>query len=92
MRGTDPSGGTDEPARVAVGHHAGSNFFWYLKDPAGNFSEYYSDMDCIIDDQLWTPEDLEGARGLFAWGPPPPPSFLHPDDLAAMMTGAHSAR
>ena len=73
-------------------HYAGSNFFWYLKDPAGNFSEYYSDMDCIIDDQLWTPEDLEGARGLFAWGPPPPPSFLHPDDLAALMTGAHSAR
>jgi len=73
-------------------HYAGSNFFWYLKDPAGNFSEYYSDMDCIVDDQLWTPEDLEGARGLFAWGPPPPPSFLNPDDLAAMMTGAHSAR
>jgi catechol 2,3-dioxygenase-like lactoylglutathione lyase family enzyme len=73
-------------------HYAGSNFFWYLKDPAGNFSEYYSDMDCIIDDQLWTPEDLEGARGLFAWGPPPPPSFVHPDDLASMMTGTHSAR
>jgi catechol 2,3-dioxygenase-like lactoylglutathione lyase family enzyme len=73
-------------------HYAGSNFFWYLKDPAGNFSEYYSDMDCIVDDQLWTPEDLEGARGLFAWGPPPPPSFLHPDDLAALMIGAHSAR
>jgi catechol 2,3-dioxygenase-like lactoylglutathione lyase family enzyme len=73
-------------------HYAGSNFFWYLKDPAGNFSEYYSDMDCIVEDQLWTPEDLEGARGLFAWGPPPPPSFMHPEDLAAMMTGAHSAR
>jgi len=73
-------------------HYAGSNFFWYLKDPAGNFSEYYSDMDCIVDDQLWTPEDLEGARGLFAWGPPPPPSFLQPDDLAAMMTGAHAQR
>jgi catechol 2,3-dioxygenase-like lactoylglutathione lyase family enzyme len=72
-------------------HYAGSNFFWYLKDPAGNFSEYYSDMDCIIDDQLWTPEDVEGARGLFSWGPPPPPSFLHPEDLAALMTGAHSA-
>ena len=72
--------------------YAGSNFFWYLKDPAGNFSEYYSDMDCIVDDQLWTPEDLEGARGLFAWGPPPPPSFLHPEDLAAMMTGAHAPR
>ncbi|MFF0490444.1 VOC family protein [Nocardia sp. NPDC004068] len=72
-------------------HHAGSNFFWYLKDPAGNFSEYYSDMDCIVDDQLWTPEALEGARGLFNWGPPPPPSFLHPEDLAALMTGAHHA-
>ena len=37
-------------------------------------------MDCIADDQLWKPEDLEGARGLFAWGPPPP-SFPHPEDL-----------
>jgi Glyoxalase/Bleomycin resistance protein/Dioxygenase superfamily len=72
-------------------HYAGSNFFWYLKDPAGNFSEYYSDMDCIVDDQLWTPEVLEGARGLFRWGPPPPPSFLAPEDLAALMTGSHSA-
>jgi catechol 2,3-dioxygenase-like lactoylglutathione lyase family enzyme len=71
-------------------HHAGSNFFWYLKDPAGNFSEYYSDMDCIVDDQLWTPEVLEGARGLFNWGPPPPPSFITPDDLAALMTDTHS--
>jgi hypothetical protein len=85
----------DHPERHVWGlgrHYGGSNFFWYLKDPAGNFSEYYSDMDCIVDDQLWTPEDLEGARGLFSWGPPPPPSFLHPDDLAAMMTGAHSGR
>ncbi|MEV6984431.1 VOC family protein [Sphaerisporangium sp. NPDC051017] len=70
-------------------HHAGSNFFWYLKDPAGNFSEYYSDMDCILEDQLWKPEAFEGAQGLFNWGPPPPPSFLRPDDLAALMTGAH---
>ena len=83
----------DHPERHIWGlgrHHAGSNFFWYLKDPAGNFSEYYSDMDCIVDDQLWTPEVLEGARGLFNWGPPPPPSFLHPDDLAELMTASHS--
>ncbi len=73
-------------------HHAGSNFFWYLKDPAGNFSEYFSDMDVIPEDEIWEPEVLEGAKGLFNWGPPPPPSFLDPDDLAAMMTGAHSKR
>jgi catechol 2,3-dioxygenase-like lactoylglutathione lyase family enzyme len=85
----------DHPDRHVWGlgrHHAGSNFFWYLKDPAGNFSEYYSDMDCIVDDQTWNPEVLEGARGLFNWGPPPPRSFLDPDDLAALMTGAHSVR
>jgi catechol 2,3-dioxygenase-like lactoylglutathione lyase family enzyme len=72
-------------------HHLGSNFFWYLKDPAGNFSEYYSDIDCIIDDQLWKPAVIEGAKGLYSWGPPPPPSFLSPDDLAALMTGSHTA-
>jgi catechol 2,3-dioxygenase-like lactoylglutathione lyase family enzyme len=83
----------DHPERHVWGlgrHYGGSNFFWYLKDPAGNFSEYYSDMDCIVDDQLWTPQDLEGAQGLYAWGPPLPPSFLHPEDLAALMTGAHA--
>jgi catechol 2,3-dioxygenase-like lactoylglutathione lyase family enzyme len=64
-------------------HHAGSNFFWYLKDPAGNFSEYYSDMDCIPENELWSPEVFDGSQGLFSWGPPPPPSFLAPDDLAA---------
>ncbi len=51
-------------------HHVGSNFFWYLKDPAGNFSEYYSDIDAIIDDQLWTPGVWEGTKGLYSWGPP----------------------
>jgi len=85
----------DHPERHVWGlgrHHAGSNFFWYLKDPAGNFSEYYSDMDCVVDDQLWTPETLQGAKGLFNWGPPPPPSFLKPEDLGALMTGAHALR
>jgi catechol 2,3-dioxygenase-like lactoylglutathione lyase family enzyme len=73
-------------------HHIGSNYFWYLKDPAGNFSEYYSDLDCIVDDQLWKPSVVEGARGLYNWGPPPSPSFLNPDDLAALMTGSHQPR
>jgi catechol 2,3-dioxygenase-like lactoylglutathione lyase family enzyme len=72
-------------------HYAGANFFWYLKDPAGNFSEYYSDMDTIPEDEMWSPEALHGAQGLYAWGPPPPPSFLEPEDLAALMAGAHSS-
>jgi catechol 2,3-dioxygenase-like lactoylglutathione lyase family enzyme len=72
-------------------HHVGSNFFWYLRDPAGNFSEYYSDLDCIVDEQLWKPGVWEGARGLYNWGPPPPPSFVHPEDLADLMTGSHTS-
>ncbi|MCZ4521765.1 VOC family protein [Rhodococcus ruber] len=85
----------DNPERHIWGlgrHYAGANFFWYLKDPAGNFSEYYSDMDTVPEDELWSPQVLEGLQGLYAWGPPPPPSFLEPDDLAALMTGAHSAK
>ncbi|MGW4374048.1 VOC family protein [Streptomyces albidoflavus] len=71
-------------------HHIGSNFFWYLKDPSGTFSEYYSDLDCIVDDALWTPSVFDdGPQALYSWGPPPPPSFLAPEDLAALMTGAH---
>ena len=84
----------DHPERHVWGlgrHHIGSNFFWYLKDPAGNFSEYYSDLDCIVEDALWKPSVVEGARGIYNWGPPIPPSFIKPEDLAALMTGSHSA-
>ena len=70
-------------------HYAGSNFFWYFRDPVGNFTEYHSDMDCIPEDALWTPEVLEGARGLYRWGPPPPPSFINPEDLAELMISGH---
>ena len=70
-------------------HYIGSNFFHYLRDPAGNFTEYYSDLDCILDDQLWEPGVLAEDFSLYAWGSPPPPSFLHPDDLAELMMGVH---
>jgi len=72
-------------------HFIGSNFFWYLKDPAGNYSEYYSDMDVIIDDELWQPGEWEGPKSFYSWGPPPPEKMFKPEDLAALMVGAHSA-
>jgi catechol-2,3-dioxygenase len=65
-------------------HHAGSNFFWYLKDPAGNYSEYYADLDDIPEDAPWTPESHPGRFGLYHWGPVPPASFLQPDDLTEL--------
>lgn len=80
-----------DPGRDVWGlgrHHIGSNFFWYLRDPAGNFAEYYSDLDVIVDDELWEPEAFNDLRGLYAWGPPVPAEFLLPEDVAALMTGA----
>jgi len=77
-----------DPARHVWGlgrHHIGSNFFWYLRDPAGNFAEYASDLDVIVDDELWKPEDISDLRALVSWGPPVPPSFIAPDDLGALM-------
>lgn len=79
-----------DPARHVWGlgrHYLGSNFFWYLRDPAGNFAEYHSDLDVIVDDELWEPSALADERALYAWGPPPPASFLAPDDLAELMAG-----
>jgi catechol 2,3-dioxygenase-like lactoylglutathione lyase family enzyme len=72
-------------------HWVGSNFFYYLRDPAGNFTEYYSDMDEILDDQLWEPGvfDIADLTRIQDWGPSLPPSMLAPDDLAELMTGSH---
>lgn len=69
-------------------HHAGANYFWYLVDPAGNYSEYYSDLDVIPEGAAWTPESHEGQRGLYNWGPPPPPTFLAPVDQAGAGSSA----
>ena len=66
-------------------HFAGSNFFWYLKDPAGTYAEYYCDMDQITDDDLWIPQVAEGPRGLYRWGPKPPEYFVTPADIAELI-------
>ncbi len=64
-------------------HGIGSNFFWYLRDPAGNFVEYYSDLDVIVDEEAWKVRATSGVDGLAAWAPPVPPTFLMPEDLLA---------
>jgi catechol 2,3-dioxygenase-like lactoylglutathione lyase family enzyme len=65
-------------------HYIGSNFFWYLRDPAGNFAEYYSDLDVIGDDEAWHATAVADRRALYAWGPPVPDEFLAPVDLASL--------
>lgn len=69
-------------------HGIGSNYFWYLRDPAGNFAEYTSDLDVIADDEAWKVAASTSVHPLAAWGPPVPKSFLAPDDIAALARGA----
>jgi len=68
-----------------LGRHAiGSNYFWYLRDPAGNFAEYSSDLDVIADAETWKVAASMPAAGLAAWAPPVPASFLAPEDIVAL--------
>ena len=69
-----------------LGRHAiGSNYFWYLRDPAGNFHEYTSDLDVIDEAEAWrVATTTQAPHALAIWGPPVPREFLVPDDIAAM--------
>ena len=65
-------------------HFAGSNFYWYLRDPAGSYLELYSDLDQILDDDAWeqggrTPFEFEHVAN--SWGPDLPLEFIVPPDL-----------
>ena len=68
-------------------HGIGSNYFWYLRDPAGNFAEYSSDLDVIADDEAWRVAASTSVHPLAAWGPPVPRDFLAPDDIVALARG-----
>jgi Glyoxalase/Bleomycin resistance protein/Dioxygenase superfamily len=82
-----------DPNRHAWGigrHFAGSNFYWYLRDPSGAFLELYSDLDRITDDTAWeehgrTPMTLEHTVN--TWGPNLPTEFVAPADLAELQAG-----
>ncbi len=63
-------------------HFLGSNFFWYFRDPAGNFAEYFADLDQIPDDDVWVAQSWDPSKSLYAWGPNPPSDFVHPSDVA----------
>jgi hypothetical protein len=79
-----------DPTRHAWGfgrHFLGSNYYWYLRDPAGSFLELYSDMDVIDDDEAWedvrrTPVGFEHIAN--SWGPNLPAEFIEPDDMAVL--------
>ena len=58
-------------------HVLGSNFFHYVQDPWGSFSEYSADIDFVPADADWQAADHPPEDSFYAWGPNPPEDFVH---------------
>lgn len=57
-------------------HVLGSNYFHYVRDPWGSYSEYSADIDYIPADLKWDGQSHAPENSLFLWGPEPPPEFV----------------
>lgn len=56
-----------------VGRHVlGSNYFFYVADPWGSFSEYSAEMDFIPASIDWQPLDHPAEDSSYLWGPDVP--------------------
>ena len=67
-----------EPVWGLGRHYIGSNIFYYFRNPAGGFSEYYADLDCILTPELWEPGHFQAPEleSLYEWGGPIPEDFI----------------
>jgi catechol 2,3-dioxygenase len=63
-------------------HVLGSNYFHYVQDPWGSFSEYSCDIDYIPVDYDWKDGDHPAEDSFYQWGPTPPEDFAHNYELA----------
>lgn len=57
-------------------HVLGSNYFHYVRDPWGSFSEYSCDIDFVPATMDWEGLEHPLDDGFFLWGPAPPPDFV----------------
>jgi len=57
-------------------HVLGANYFHYVRDPWGSYSEYSADMDYIPVDADWAAADHPGEDSFYLWGPIPPADFV----------------
>ena len=57
-------------------HVLGSNYFHYVRDPWGSYSEYSCDMDFIPANAEWQPGDHDADDSFYIWGPKPPSDFV----------------
>ena len=58
-------------------HVLGSNYFHYVRDPWGSYSEYSADIDYIPADCDWEAGDYPPEDSIYLWGPEIPADFVH---------------
>lgn len=71
-------------------HVLGSNYFHYVQDPWGSYSEYSADIDYIPVDHDWEPGDYPAEDSIYLWGPKMPDDFVHnyeADDASIAIPG-----
>jgi catechol 2,3-dioxygenase-like lactoylglutathione lyase family enzyme len=56
-------------------HVLGSNYFHYVQDPWGSFSEYSADIDYVPVETDWQEMSHGLENSFFLWGPQPPEYF-----------------
>ena len=57
-------------------HVLGSNYFHYVQDPWGSFTEYTCDIDYIAAGQHWETGHHADEDSFYLWGPKPPDDFV----------------
>jgi catechol 2,3-dioxygenase-like lactoylglutathione lyase family enzyme len=57
-------------------HVLGSNYFHYVRDPWGSYSEYSSDIDYIPSTSDWEAGDYPPEDSIYLWGPAMPSDFV----------------
>ncbi|WP_119054913.1 VOC family protein [Acinetobacter colistiniresistens] len=57
-------------------HVLGSNYFYYVRDPWGSYTEYSHDIDFVSHDYDWPAADHPPEDSTFLWGPNPPQDFV----------------
>lgn len=58
-------------------HVLGSNYFHYVRDPWGSYSEYSADMDYIPPHYDWQAGNYPPEDSIYLWGPDMPEDFVH---------------
>lgn len=57
-------------------HVLGSNYFRYVRDPWGSYSEYSFDIDFVQRGSSWPAGDHAAEDSLYVWGPSVPQDFI----------------